>query len=94
MICKHPQEICGRMMFYHGKTYCDSDGLFCQLYDEPPESDSNFAEQVMKYSMENPVEILNWYRNSYYQEPSNSEKGIMARAINDLLMKYKEVFSG
>lgn len=55
-------------------------------------SDKYFAEEVIKYNM-NALEILNWYRNLYYKEESNTERGIMARAINDLFMKYKEEFS-
>lgn len=35
------------------------------------------------------MNILNWYRNLYYKEPSNSEQGIMANAINDLFMRAK-----
>ena len=35
-----------------------------------------------------PVEILNWYRNLYYAENENTERGIMARAINDILPEY------
>ena len=34
------------------------------------------------------AEILNWYRNLYHTENSNTEKGIMARAINDILPEY------
>ena len=35
---------------------------------------------------DNPLEILNWYRNLYYKENTNSERGIMANAINSLLV--------
>lgn len=51
--------------------------------------DKYFVEEVSKHNMDS-LEILNWYRNLYYKEGSNTEKGIMARAINDLFMKYKE----
>lgn len=34
------------------------------------------------------AEILNWYRNLYHTENSNTERGIMARAINELLPEY------
>lgn len=43
--------------------------------------------------MIDPLEILNWYRNLYYQEEYPSAHRIMAEAINDLFMKYKDVFS-
>ena len=35
------------------------------------------------------MDILNWYRNLYYQAEPNMEQGIMARAINDMFMKAK-----
>ena len=37
------------------------------------------------------LEILNWYRNLYYTENDNTERGIVARAINDLFMSLNEV---
>lgn len=51
-----------------------------------------FVEEVIESDMTDPLEILNWYRNLYYKERSDTERGIMARAINDLFMKYKEEF--
>lgn len=51
-----------------------------------------FAEEVKVSNMTDPLEILNWYRNLYYTENNNTEHGIMARAINDLFMKYKDAF--
>ena len=53
--------------------------------------DSDFTEEVIEDHMEDPLEILNWYRNLYYKEPSNTERGITANAINDLFMKYRSV---
>ena len=32
-------------------------------------------------------DILNWYRNLYYTNSDNTERGIMARAINDLFIE-------
>ena len=32
------------------------------------------------------TDILNWYRNLYYTENDNTERGIVARAINDLFI--------
>ncbi len=49
-----------------------------------------FVEEVKTFNMVDPVEILNWYRNFYYKENDNTERGIMAKAINDLFMKYKD----
>lgn len=51
-----------------------------------------FIDGIEKYHMTNPLEILNWYRNLYYQEEFPSERRIMAEAINNLFMKYKDVF--
>ena len=33
--------------------------------------------------------ILNWYRNLNYKESNNTERGIMANAINELFMDLK-----
>lgn len=35
------------------------------------------------------VDILNWYRNLYYKEGNNTERGIMANAINNLFMEMR-----
>ena len=51
-----------------------------------------FVEEIEKYHMTDPLEILNWYRNLYYQEGYPSEQRIMAEAINDLFMRYKDIF--
>lgn len=37
------------------------------------------------------MNILNWYRNLYYQDEPDTEHGIMARAINETFMKLKEL---
>ena len=50
-----------------------------------------FVEEVKNFNMTDSLEILNWYRNLYYKESRNIEHGIMANAINDLFMKYKDV---
>lgn len=36
----------------------------------------------------NSEEVLNFYRNLYYTEPSHTERGRVAWAINDILPKY------
>ena len=53
--------------------------------------DNIFAEEVIEYNITDPIEILNWYRNLYYKEPSNTERGIIANAINDLFVRYRKV---
>lgn len=51
-----------------------------------------FVEEVIKDNITDPLEILNWYRNLYYKETSDTERGIMAEAINSLFMKYRNAF--
>jgi hypothetical protein len=53
-----------------------------------------FVEEVKASNMTDPLEILNWYRNLYYTENDNTERGVMARAINDLFTKYKIELNG
>ena len=54
--------------------------------------EKNFVKTVKHSKMTDPLEILNWYRNLYHVESDYTERGIMARAINDLFVKYKDVF--
>ena len=54
--------------------------------------DKYFVETIKKCNMTDPLEILNWYRNLYYKENYDTERYIMAWAINDLFMEYKEAF--
>lgn len=35
------------------------------------------------------VDILNWYRNLYYKEGNDTERGIMANVINNLFMEMQ-----
>lgn len=56
------------------------------------ELEKYFVEQVKKYNMTDSLEILNWYRNLYYKEDIETERRIMACAINDLFMQYKDIF--
>ena len=51
-----------------------------------------FVEEVIEDNITDPLEILNWYRNLYYKEASDTERGIMAEAISSLFMKYKNAF--
>ena len=37
-----------------------------------------------------PEDILNWYRNLYYKEDENTERRIMAEAIDNYFMKIKD----
>ena len=54
--------------------------------------ENDFVEEVIEDNITDPLEILNWYRNLYYTEGSNTERSNMANAINDLFMKYRKEF--
>lgn len=41
-------------------------------------------------NIERYMNILNFYRNLYYQDEPNTEHGIMARTINKLFMEAKQ----
>ena len=45
--------------------------------------DNLFIREIKDKHIENPSEILNWYRNLYYKEDNDNERYIMAKAIND-----------
>lgn len=46
-----------------------------------------FVKEVYAEDMRDPLDILNWYRNLYYKEGLNTERGVMANAINDFFMQ-------
>lgn len=52
-----------------------------------------FVREVKKHNMTDPLDILNWYRNLYHCEDNHIEQGIVANAINDLFVKYKDITS-
>ena len=49
-----------------------------------------FVREVYDKDITEPLDILNWYRNLYYKEGKDTERGLMAWTINDLFVKYKE----
>ena len=49
-----------------------------------------FKEQIV-IEGKFPMEILNQYRNLYYKELKDTERGIMAMVINDIFMKAKQL---
>lgn len=55
--------------------------------------DEIFMRGVKEHNITDPFEILNWYRNLYHAEDNHTEHGIMAYAINDVFMEYKNVVS-
>ena len=55
------------------------------------ELSNDFVAEVQKHQM-TPIETLNWYCNLYYTENNDTEQGIMARAINDIFMCFKDMY--
>ena len=51
--------------------------------------ENHFIREIFKNDMQDPLEILNWYRNLYHNEDVDTERGFMARVINDLFANYK-----
>ena len=60
--------------------------LLKKIYERTVKKDECFIETAQE--IKDSVEILNWYRNLYHAENENTERGIMARAINDILPEY------
>jgi hypothetical protein len=52
------------------------------------ENEQYFVSSIKK--SDTYMDILNWYRNLYHTENPNTERGIMASAINDLFMSLKD----
>lgn len=50
--------------------------------------ENDFVRDAYAYDMST-LEIINWYRNLYYKEGIETERGLMAMTINDLFTKYK-----
>lgn len=44
-----------------------------------------------EYAGMNAFEILNYYRNCHYMDDSNTESGILANAINEILPEYSRL---
>ena len=47
-----------------------------------------FESIVLEYKDMTPEEKLNYFRNLHYDESDNTEAGVIADAINDILPKY------
>ena len=50
--------------------------------------ENTFVKEIIDKDIQGVLEILNWYRNLYYKEGLNTERGVMALAIDSLFMKY------
>lgn len=55
-----------------------------------PKGDSYFSQQVDAHNITDPVELLNWYRNLYYKEEPDTERRIMAEAINKFFYENRD----
>ena len=83
------QKIEKRILSQNEKTVQEENeklSLLKKIYERTVKKDECFIETAQ--DIKDPVEILNWYRNLYYAENENTERGIMARAINDILPEY------
>nr|DAG27846.1 MAG TPA: hypothetical protein [Caudoviricetes sp.] len=58
--------------------------------EDKPVSKDFLEEYFVKGVKEcgSPEDILNWYRNLYYKEDKNSERGIVTEALNEFFV-YK-----
>lgn len=61
----------------------------CKLADIEEQCAKNFF--VAQCAGLTSVEILNLYRNIYYKEGVNTEQGLLAAAINELLPTYTKL---
>ena len=52
--------------------------------------ENSFVREVYAKDITDPLDVLNWYRNLYYKEGIDTERGLMAWTINDLFTKYKK----
>lgn len=52
------------------------------------EIENNFVKGLKAYPSDSCWDILNWYRNLYHKENDNTERGIVARAINEALVEH------
>ena len=50
--------------------------------------ENDFVKEIIDKDIQGVLEILNWYRNLYYKEELNTERGVMALTINALFMNY------
>ena len=47
-----------------------------------------FETSIFEYDGMTAIEKLNYFRNLYYAEGNNTEKGIIANALNEILSQY------
>ena len=52
--------------------------------------DNEFVRGVNEMEKKSALEILNWYRNLYYNKDEYSERGIMVKAIDELINEIND----
>ena len=72
--CADDESLCDQESFTVPVKYVPSD---CKTFIEGVKDEDDYFK------------ILNWYRNLNYKEGNNTERGIMANAINELFMDLK-----
>lgn len=68
---------------------CERDMIQAQKDFERRKSTCETLGFVKETENMSAVEILNYYRNLYHADPSNTKRGIVANAINDALLTIK-----
>lgn len=77
--CKEKGNICkNKTCDYYGLNNDVLENLFLNGINELKNPNNSF-------------DILNWYRNLYYKEGKNTERGAMAYTINEVFGKLKEL---
>ena len=87
-------ELCRKYEYQICKNYkCPYHEIYNNTKHYPIDDfESWFIEGIDKLkNPHNSFDILIWYRNLYYQNDKNTERGKMAWAINDVFNKLKEL---
>lgn len=64
---------------------CEGDVKPCSMYTTDKDAFVAGVKESDDY-----LTILNWYRNLFHAENPNTERGIVARAINELFMAMRQ----
>lgn len=87
----------GDCLIHNTTVHYGSSGIYCSCFhfkDNCNKEDKSMSKDVLEEHFvkgvekcNSPEDILNWYRNFYYKEDDNSERRIIAEAINDFFVK-------
>ena len=82
---KHDYSICKNYKYPHHEIYKE-------INQHQIDLEHWFLNGINKLkNPNNSFDILNWYRNLYYKEDKDTERGKMAWAINKVFMELKEL---